>query len=74
MTLPWVFREMEWHFGHRGADEPKRRLAMLPHGRATGGTWGKYGHLAARDATEGAFAAKKRHSGLKPWWNISAQD
>ena len=33
-----------------------------PGARAQWRGWGEYGHGAARNATEGAFAAKKRHS------------
>jgi hypothetical protein len=42
-------------------------------GRAARGRVGEYGHLAARDATEGAGVAKKRHFGPSYRRNISAQ-
>ena len=41
-------------------------------GRGVAGL-GEYGHLAARDATEGAGVAKKRHFGPSYRRNISAQ-
>jgi hypothetical protein len=36
-TLPWVSREMEWHFGHSGASAPKKALRRS-HGAPLGNT------------------------------------